>query len=112
MYWFSGAPKLEGPDNAEEVTRFIDRFITTRSTSSPFGRRQFSDRLLNAYNRNILGLHRENIDIQFILDAYACCSYIINYINKSKRGSRSNDRNKPQKCFRQKKIAAYREQVY
>jgi len=29
MYWFSGAPKLEGPDNAEEVTRFIDRFITT-----------------------------------------------------------------------------------
>jgi len=29
MYWFSGAPKLEGPDNAKEVTRFIDRFITT-----------------------------------------------------------------------------------
>jgi len=29
MYWFSGAPKLEGPDNAEEVTRFIDLFITT-----------------------------------------------------------------------------------
>jgi len=27
MYWFSGAPKLERPDNAEEVTRFIDRFI-------------------------------------------------------------------------------------
>jgi len=29
MYWFSGATKLEGPDNAEEVTRFIDRFINT-----------------------------------------------------------------------------------
>jgi len=29
LYWFSGAPKLEGPDNAEEVTRFFDRFITT-----------------------------------------------------------------------------------
>jgi len=27
--WFSGAPKLEGPDNAEEVTCFLDRFITT-----------------------------------------------------------------------------------
>jgi len=26
MHWFSGAPR---PDNAEEVTRFIDRFITT-----------------------------------------------------------------------------------
>jgi len=44
------------------------------------------DGTLNAYNRNILGLHRANMDIQFILDAYACCSYIINYINKSKRG--------------------------
>jgi len=49
-------------------------------------RRQFSDRLLNAYSRNIFGLHRANMDIQFILDAYACCSYIINYINKSNRG--------------------------
>jgi len=28
MYWFSGAPKLEGPYNAEKVTRFIDRFLT------------------------------------------------------------------------------------
>jgi len=26
------------------------------------------------------------MDIQFILDAYACCSYITNYINKSNRG--------------------------
>jgi len=29
MYWFFGATKLEGPDNAEEGTRFTDRFITT-----------------------------------------------------------------------------------
>jgi len=36
-----------------------------------FLRHQFSDRLLNAYKRNILGLHRANMDIQFILDAYA-----------------------------------------
>lgn len=51
-----------------------------------FLRRKFSDRLLNAYNSDILRLHRANMDIQFILDAYACCSYIINYINKSNRG--------------------------
>lgn len=25
------------------------------------------------------------MDIQFILDEYACCSYIVNYINKSHR---------------------------
>jgi len=64
------------------------KFAIRSSLKKPqvFLRRQFSDRLLNAYNRNILGLHRANMDIQFILDAYACCSYIINYINKSNRG--------------------------
>jgi len=29
MYWFSDAPKLEGQNNTEDVTRFIDRFIAT-----------------------------------------------------------------------------------
>ena len=40
----------------------------------------------NAYNPLILFLHRANIDIQFILDPYACVHYILNYINKSNRG--------------------------
>ncbi|XP_075158165.1 uncharacterized protein LOC142231442 [Haematobia irritans] len=48
--------------------------------------RRFEDRMVNAYNPTILGLHRANMDIQYILDPYACCSYIINYINKSNRG--------------------------
>ncbi|KAI8116853.1 ATP-dependent DNA helicase PIF1 [Lucilia cuprina] len=51
-----------------------------------FLRRKFQDKMLNAYNSTILKLHRANMDIQFILDAYACCSYIVNYINKSNRG--------------------------
>ncbi|XP_037820089.1 uncharacterized protein LOC119609402 [Lucilia sericata] len=51
-----------------------------------FLRRKFEDKMLNAYNPTILQLHRANMDIQFILDAYACCSYIVNYINKSNRG--------------------------
>jgi len=55
------------------------KFAIRSSLNKPqvFLRRQFSDRLLNAYNINILGLHRANMDIQFILDAYACYSYII-----------------------------------
>ncbi|KAI8126960.1 hypothetical protein CVS40_3158 [Lucilia cuprina] len=39
-----------------------------------------------AFNPNILAMHKANMDIQFILDAYACVSYIVNYINKSHRG--------------------------
>ena len=41
---------------------------------------------VNAYNRDILELWKANMDIQFILDPYACLAYIINYINKSDRG--------------------------
>lgn len=43
--------------------------------------RKFKDRLINSFNDTILGLHPANMDTQT-----ACCSYIINYINKSNRG--------------------------
>ena len=42
--------------------------------------------MVNGYNVKILRLHRANMDLQFILDPYACVAYIINYINKSNRG--------------------------
>ena len=41
---------------------------------------------INGYNNEILSLHRANMDLQFILDPYACIAYMINYINKSNRG--------------------------
>ena len=41
---------------------------------------------INPYNTKILELWRANIDIQFILDPFACLAYIVNYINKSERG--------------------------
>ncbi|XP_054711012.1 uncharacterized protein LOC129220608 [Uloborus diversus] len=51
-----------------------------------FIRRDLSDLSINAYNSNLLSLSKSNIDIQFVLDAYACVQYILNYINKSDRG--------------------------
>lgn len=51
-----------------------------------FLKRKFYDRMLNGYNRDILLLQQANMDIQYILDPYACCTYIINYINKANRG--------------------------
>src|SRR5258708_35572454 len=41
---------------------------------------------LNAYNKEILNLHKANMDLQFIVSPYACVNYIINYVNKSERG--------------------------
>lgn len=49
-------------------------------------KRNLIDVYVNAFNSNILQLHRANMDIQFVLDPYAACSYINQYINKSLRG--------------------------
>ncbi|CAF4289325.1 unnamed protein product, partial [Adineta steineri] len=41
---------------------------------------------INAYNPMIMSLHRANMDIQYILDPYACLKYCVEYINKSENG--------------------------
>jgi len=51
-----------------------------------FLKRTFAEIQVNAYNKHILSMQRAIMDIQLILDPFACCSYIINYINKSQRG--------------------------
>lgn len=44
------------------------------------------DIFVNAFNPRILMLHRANMDIQYVLDSYACIGYIVDYINKTNRG--------------------------
>lgn len=56
------------------------------SCSKVMLRRAVNEVLINNYNPLILKMHRANIDLQFILDAYACCIYIVDYINKSDKG--------------------------
>jgi hypothetical protein len=51
-----------------------------------FLKREVKDIFVNPFNKEILDLHRANMDIQFILDPYACISYIVNYVAKSQRG--------------------------
>ena len=41
---------------------------------------------INAYNPQIMSLHKANMDIQFILDPYACLMYCVDYISKSENG--------------------------
>ena len=41
---------------------------------------------INAYNPMIMSLHKANMDIQFILDPYACLMYCVDYISKSENG--------------------------
>ena len=44
------------------------------------------DARINPYSKKILMLMQSNIDVQFVLDPYACIGYIVEYINKPSRG--------------------------
>jgi len=41
---------------------------------------------VNAYNEKLLRAWRANMDIQFILDPFACAKYCVSYIRKSNPG--------------------------
>ncbi|KAK3097672.1 hypothetical protein FSP39_011969 [Pinctada imbricata] len=51
-----------------------------------FLKRMPSDVRVNMYNKNVLQAWNANIDLQFVLDPYACAMYIVSYISKSQRG--------------------------
>lgn len=51
-----------------------------------FLKRKPCDIRINAYNSTLLHACAANIDIQFVLDPYACAMYIVSYISKSQRG--------------------------
>ncbi|XP_061170324.1 uncharacterized protein LOC133179634 [Saccostrea echinata] len=51
-----------------------------------FLKRRPCDMRVNSYNSVVLDAWKENIDIQYILDPYACAMYIVSYISKSQRG--------------------------
>jgi len=41
---------------------------------------------INNYNPTLLKGWRANMDLQFVLDPYACAVYILSYITKGQRG--------------------------
>ena len=51
-----------------------------------FLKRDLNEIRINAYNVTILYLWKANMDLQYILDPYACAVYVISYIGKSQRG--------------------------
>ena len=49
-------------------------------------KRSPSEIRVNCYNSNLLNAWQANINIQFVLDPYACAVYILSYITKGQRG--------------------------
>ena len=45
-----------------------------------------NEQRVNNYNSACLRAWRANMDIQFVLDVYACSMYIVSYISKAQKG--------------------------
>jgi hypothetical protein len=54
--------------------------------SSVFLKREVNEAFVNPYNEKILDAWGANMDIQFVLDTYACAKYCVGYILKSDGG--------------------------
>ena len=53
---------------------------STIKRSKIFLKRDLKDIRSNAFNEEILKRHRANMDLQFVLDPYACVHHILDYI--------------------------------
>lgn len=51
-----------------------------------FLRRDICEAYINNYNKDLLLLHQANMDVQYILDVYACVIYLVDYMQKSDKG--------------------------
>ena len=51
-----------------------------------FLKRKPNELRINNYNPACLKAWRANMDIQFVLDVYACAMYIVSYISKAQKG--------------------------
>lgn len=65
---------------------YIEAIRSRLISQKIFLQRKPKDCRINQYSPKILSLMRSNMDIQFVLDPYACIGYIVDYINKSSRG--------------------------
>ena len=65
---------------------YIYALRATLTTSKVFLKRNLEETRINNYNSILLESWEANMDIQYILDPYACISYIVSYISKGQRG--------------------------
>ena len=69
---------------SEESNIHAIRWNIKRNTL--FLKRTPSEIMINSYNTKLLKAWQANIDIQYVLDPYACATYILSYITKGQRG--------------------------
>lgn len=72
-----------------DETEYINCIRSSLRGPKVFLKRQPSEMRVNYYNADVLLPWKANIDLQFVLNPYACAMYIVSYISKSQRGMSS-----------------------
>ena len=67
-------------------TQYIKAIRISISHTTLFLKRSPAEIRVNCYNPNLLNAWKANMDIQYVLDPYACAVYILSYITKGQRG--------------------------
>ena len=66
--------------------QYILAIRSSLNTPTIFLKRSPNELRINNYNPTCLRAWRANIDIQYVLDVYACAMYIVSYISKAQKG--------------------------
>lgn len=74
----------------QEIDMSLETYLhciqSTLTVSKVFLQRSLEETWINNYNKTLLKCWEASLDIQFILDPYACVAYIVSYIFKGQRG--------------------------
>lgn len=70
----------------ESVDEYKSIIRTAIKRPTVYLKRSIKNRMVSAFNSQLLSLWQSNMDIQFILDVYSCVRYVIEYIGKSQKG--------------------------
>ncbi|XP_062579577.1 uncharacterized protein LOC134241554 [Saccostrea cucullata] len=65
---------------------YVCAIRTSIKATTVFLKRSPQEIRINNYNRATLEAWRANIDVQFVLDVYACATYVASYVTKAQRG--------------------------
>lgn len=66
-----------------DYLEYIDSLRFSIKRTTVFIKRNCSDLMINAYNRDIYVRHKANMDIQYVIDSYGIVTYLTSYIMKS-----------------------------
>ena len=77
-------------DFLQNLSLTHDEYITALRSClkrpTVFLQRNMNELRINAHNETVLYLWKANMDLQYILDPYACVVYVVSYIGKAQRG--------------------------